>query len=70
MEHRETLKRLIKHRHTGRYYAENAHWTRDPNEAKVFHHLSVAMHVACSDGLKDNCVVVYRIGQKDLDVIN
>ncbi len=58
-----TLKRIIKHRITGLYYAGNSVWTNNPEDAHVFEDLSLAFQAAHADGLEDCVVVVLRPGR-------
>ncbi len=63
----EKLKRVIKHRPSGRYYAGEGLWTADLERAKVFADLAVAMQTARDDGLEDSCIVVFRTGTREVD---
>ena len=67
MQLNQHLKRVIKHRPSGRYYAGSRVWTKDPNDAKVFSDLSVAMEAAHDDGLEDCCIIAFRTGSWEID---
>ncbi len=62
----ERLRRLIKHRRSGKYYAGRGIWTADLEDAQVFDDLLVAMETGRAEGLEDCCVVVI-IGDQEVD---
>ncbi len=67
----QPLKRLIRHRRTGEFLAQNASWTREPELALGFPDLSSAMALREKLVLKDVDLVL-MVGEKpnrDYDII-